>query len=188
MHFLIAHISCALWFLAGLVSCYRHHTEIIPGAGSNFVSIAQYISSHNGLDAPHVTPINASAYDWWYFDVVSEDLGYSVVVVFFNAPATAFPFSGAPGNDITEAYLFVSTPGNPFFVAEPIPATQAVVDYAGNGASGVWTGSGFSFTGEPDMSEYTVKIDSPQIAVKGEISFISVCRISYRSDPVIFLT
>jgi hypothetical protein len=88
-------ISCALWFLAGLVSSYRHHIETVPAAESNFASIAQYISSHNGLDAPHVTPINASAYDWWYFDVVSEYLGYSVVVVFFNAPMTAFPFSGA---------------------------------------------------------------------------------------------
>lgn len=123
-----------------------------------------------------MTPINESAYDWWYFDVVSEDQDYSVVVVLFNAPATAFPFSGAPGNDLTEAYLFVSIPGKPDFYAAPFPATQAVVDYAGNGASGVWTGSGFSFEGEPDMSEYTITIDSPQTYLKGEISFKSVRR------------
>lgn len=87
---------------------------------------------------------------------------------------TAFPFSGAPANDITEAYLFVSVPGNPYLYVGNI-STQAVVDYAGNGASGMWTDSGFSFEGEPDMSEYTVTIDSPENYLKGDISFKSVC-------------
>jgi len=174
MHRLIAGISCVLW-LAVLVSSYRYHIETIPAAQSNLASIAQYVSKHNGLDAPHVTPINESAYDWWYFDTYSNDLKYSVVVVFFNAPATGFALSGAPANDITEAYLFVSVPGQPFLIQQNISATEATVDYAGNGASGDWKGSGFSFTGEPDMSEYTISIDYPELAYKGTLSFKSVC-------------
>jgi hypothetical protein len=174
MHCLIARISCALW-LAVLVSSYRNHIEIIPAAQSNLASIAQYVSKHNGLDAPHVTPINESAYDWWYFDAYSNDLKYGVVVVFFNAPATGFALSGAAANDITEAYLFVSVPGQPFLIQQNISATEATVDYAGNGASGDWKGSGFSFTGEPDMSEYTITIDYPELAYKGTLSFTSVC-------------
>jgi hypothetical protein len=173
MHYLITPISWVLCF-AGLASSYRHHIETIPAAQSNFASVAQYISSHNGLDAPHVTPINESAYDWWYFDAYSEDTETSVIVVFFNAPATGFALSGAPPTDITEAYLFVSVPGQPFLVSQNISATQSTVDYAGNGASGDWKDSGFSFKGEPDMSEYTITIDYPELAYKGELSFKSV--------------
>jgi hypothetical protein len=128
----------------------------------------------------HVFTLHCNtAYGWWYFDAYSEDTETSVVVVFFNAPATGFAFSGAPPTDITEAYLFVSVPGQPFLVSQNISATQSTIDYAGNGASGNWTGSGFSFKGEPDMSEYTISIDYPELAYKGELSFKSVSSLRY---------
>jgi hypothetical protein len=177
MQSLISKLIFTIWLLATLSfadSYYGPAVDIIPAAESNLASKVDFVARETGLDAPHVTPINASTYDWWYFDVVSEDQGYSVVVTFFAAPESAFAFSGAPATDVTEAYLFVSTPENPMYIDEPIPATKALVVNAGNGASGVWEGSGFAFAGTPDMAEYEVTINSPQIAVKGKITMQSV--------------
>lgn len=177
MQSLIPNLTFTIWLLASL-SCadsyYGPTVDTIPATASNHISEVEFVAKENGLDAPHVTPINASTYDWWYFDVVSEDQGYNVVVTFFAAPGSAFAFSGAPATDITEAYLFVSTPENPMYIDESIPATKALVVSVGNGASGIWEGSGFAFAGTPDMSEYEVTINSPQIGVKGTIIMKSV--------------
>lgn len=180
MRLFLSKLASTVWLLSTLASARypraRSQTTTIPAAEAVGPSTVQFVAGPDGLDAPKVSPINATTYDWWYFDVVSSsNPGYSVVVVFFAAPASAFPNTGAPPNDITEAYLFVSTPDNPNFYSGPVPASGAHVTTNGNGASGTWDGTGFSFKGESDMSEYDISINSPQIAVTGSISIKSVC-------------
>jgi len=175
--FSTAKLLGALSLLTSFVS--SHHPQgsmidVIPGAESNDPSTATFTSSAIGLDSPHVTPVNASSFDWWYFDVVSYDALYSFSVTFFAAPATGFPPDGAPANDITVVYLFLSTAANETFLTVPAFATEATVVSLGNGASGNWQGSGFEFSGAPDLSTYLITIDSPSIGVKGEVFMESV--------------
>ena len=141
---------------------------------SNSSSTVHFVSEAEGLDSPKVIPVNASTYDWWYFDAVSEDQGHNVVITLLTAPTSAFFFGGGPPNDITVASIYVSTPENPMLVAAPVPATRVVVASVGNGASGVWEGAGVAFEGTPDMKSYEVAIDSPQTAIKGLITLKSV--------------
>jgi hypothetical protein len=179
MFSLFSILSVVIWLLPNFVSSHEKKDDtpvvtVFPAAESNFNSRALFVSGKDGLDSPKVNPINASTYDWWYFDVVSKDQGYSAVVVFFNAPATAFPLTGADASDITEAHLFVSTPENATFFSSAILASEARVTSVGNGARGDWIGSGFSFKGDQELEEYVVTIDSSQIATKGKISMKSV--------------
>jgi hypothetical protein len=62
----------------------------VPAAVQPGPSEGQFISYASGLDAPKVIPINASAYDWWYFDAVSDDAEESIVIVFYTASDTGF--------------------------------------------------------------------------------------------------
>ena len=100
-----------LSILAAVSASATHATRdkyFIPGAVQNGTSHAQFVSSAS-LNAPKVHPINASAFDWWCFDVVSTnstDLS-SVVVIFFMNPQSAFPFL-PPSDSITTAYIYVS--------------------------------------------------------------------------------
>ena len=112
MQLSVAKLAGTLCLLASLVS--SHYDSItLPAAQPSLNSKVQFISEEKGLDAPKVIPVNGSAYDWWYFDAVSEDQSHSVVVVFFAAPAAGFPLNRAPATDILSVYLFVSTPANP---------------------------------------------------------------------------
>lgn len=146
----------------------------IPPTVVNKTSIAQFTSSSHGLDAPHVTPINASAWDWWYFDVISPDHLQSVVVVFYTAPETGFLFDEAPVTNINLASINVGIKGHETFFGSGMFANAAKVVSVSNGAAGRWEGSGFEFVGSPDLKEYEIKIDSPEIGVKGTITFHSV--------------
>lgn len=151
--------------------------NVIPANASSKPSTAQYTSSTYGLDAPHVSPINSSAWDWWYFDVVSADAKTSVIVVFYTAPGTGFVFNQAPPTNLVLATISVGVPGDPQFFQMGAYGTQAKVASTLQGASGSWDGTGFEFIGSPDLSEYTIFINSKDIGVKGQITFKSVCML-----------
>ncbi|KAJ7444999.1 hypothetical protein B0H11DRAFT_1620022, partial [Mycena galericulata] len=76
---------------------------------------AQLTSSAVGLDAPKVSPINASSFDWWYFDVVSNepasDLA-SVVIIFLTSAQSAFlTLSGVSAPDsVLSVIIWVTFP------------------------------------------------------------------------------
>ncbi|KAJ5683666.1 uncharacterized protein N7477_000011 [Penicillium maclennaniae] len=123
------------------------------------------------LDGPQVSSINASVFDWWYFDAVSEsDPGDSIVVTFFTSSATAFPFLDPSGSSVLIAYLWASFANGTVF-SEYIPATVATVaggDSAKPPSSGNWGSTGFSWTAlNEDLSEYEVVIASEEIQVEG---------------------
>lgn len=160
-------------------------TYEIPSAVSNASSNAQFTSCAAGFDAPKVQPVNASAFDWWYFDVVATNQGSlaSVVIVFFTAPATAFPFN-PPSDNVLSLYLSISFPNGTVFSTPHVFADNATVTTVGNGSSGDWAGSGLSWTYSPD-SGYTILIDSLEMGVLGSISLNPV-RTSTRIANIYF--
>ena len=162
----------AVWLLAGLASARPPwlSTQIYSPNTVNGSSAVLFTSSANGLDAPKVNPVNATSYDWWYFDAVSADQQYNIVFTFFAAPATGFSSSGAPDDAILEAAIFLSYPGQEVSSFTILSATEAKVVSVGNGASGSWDGTGMGFAGTPDLSDYVVYVDSPSIGVKGSMS------------------
>ncbi|KAK7008218.1 hypothetical protein R3P38DRAFT_3024000 [Favolaschia claudopus] len=112
-----------LFGLQVLASASQHRQVFeIPSGIQNKTSIAQFTSTSTPLDAPKVHPINASAFDWWYFDVVSSDPSSlaSVIVTFFTSSQAAFP-----------AGAF---------------ASSATVTIEGDNSSGAWHGTGFKWT------------------------------------------
>ncbi len=146
----------------------------IPAPAAVGPSTARFTSSEFGLDSTKFDKINSTSFEWWYFDVVSEDQKSSAVIIFFASPEDGFPLSTAPDSDITDVFMFLSTPQNESLIALPVFASRADILSVGNGASGVWEGAGFSFIGTPDMSFYSIAIDSPEIGIKGLITFESV--------------
>lgn len=92
-----------------------------------------------------------------------------------------FPFR-LPGAAIS-VDIFVSFADGSllFYPINSLPGSlgSATVVSEGQGASGVWSNSGFSFDGEDDLSRYTVTIDNPVLGVKGTLVLDSVrCRVS----------
>lgn len=146
---------------------------IIPPAVANASSHSTLTSGFYGFDAPKISPINSTSWDWWYFDVVSEDAQSSAVVVFYTAPETGFIFAQAPEDSILEASLQLKIPGYEETLSIANFAQKATVVSAKNGASGDWAGAGFSFVGSPDMKEYVVSIDDQKLGIKGLITFTS---------------
>lgn len=150
--------------------------ETIPPAVVNGSSHSTLTSGAYGFDGPKITPVNSTSWDWWYFDVVSEDAQSSAVVVFYTAPETGFVFAAAPTQNILEASLSLKLPGNEDLIYITNFAEKANVVTVKNGASGEWTGTGFSFEGSPDMREYTINIDDKTNGVKGTVAFHSVTK------------
>jgi hypothetical protein len=152
-------------------------TLTVPNKIASGASIAQYISGSSGLDGPKVSPeINATSFDWWYFDAVAEDASMGIVVVFYLSSDLGFPFVpplSAFSVDIFAAFedgSLVFLPQNSL----PLQAGSATITTDGDGASGVWKGTGFEFSGTPDLSSYTVIIDSPLLGISGTLELKSV--------------
>ncbi|KAK7055843.1 hypothetical protein R3P38DRAFT_1369637 [Favolaschia claudopus] len=158
--------------LQALASASQHRQVFeIPSAIQNETSIAQFTSTSTPLDAPKAHPINGSAFDWWYFDVVSSDPGSlaSVVVTFFASSQPAFPLLHA-SNNVLPVRLWVSFPNGTLAQAEAF-ASSATVSTEGDNSSGDWHGTGFKWT--KVSSTYTIEVDAPSVGIKGSIVFKS---------------
>jgi hypothetical protein len=151
-------------------------TTVIPNAIQTGMSVAQFVSSTSGLDGPKVQPNNATSFDWWYFDAVSEDNLSSVVIVFYLSTDLGFPFL-LPGSAIS-VDIFVSFDDGTylFFPLNDLPSTagEATVVTVGDGSSGIWASTGFQWTGTSNMSQYVVTIDSPALGISGSLTLNSV--------------
>jgi hypothetical protein len=104
---------------------------------------------------------------WWYFDVVSENLQGSIDIFFYLTPAFT-NFTSAVSVSLSAHFAN----GTAFNVE--MSADSAVVITEDNGSSGHFLGTGFEWTGAPDMSSYLEKIDSPTLRVHGNIHFAAV--------------
>ena len=152
-------------------------TLVVPNEIQTGASVAQFVSGTSGLDGPKVQPNNATSFDWWYFDAVSEDSLSSVVIVFYLSTDLGFPFL-LPLSAIS-VDIFVSFDDGTllFFPLNDLPSTdgEAIVVTDGDGSSGYWKSTGFQWTGTSNMSQYVVTIDSPVLGITGSLTLNSVC-------------
>jgi hypothetical protein len=128
-----------------------------------------------------MSSIDIAAFDWWYFDAVSPDLTTSIVVVFYTALASAFPFLDI-GTDVTVVGIQTTWPngttGNYKF-----KATEAIITTNLQGSSGEFVGTGASWTGTPDLSSYLVSVNSSSTGIYGDFLLQSVAPAHYPCGP-----
>ncbi|KZO94777.1 hypothetical protein CALVIDRAFT_483902 [Calocera viscosa TUFC12733] len=138
-------------------------------------STVQFTLESNGFDAPKVNFYNSTSAQWWYFDVVSNDLSQSAVISFLdNAPgATGSPSGVLPFNFI-EVNLQLSSGQQ---ISLQVSGQWVILTSEGDGLSGVFNGSGYSWTGASDLSSYTVTLDDTANELSGTIQLNS--QISY---------
>lgn len=88
---LIDILSSQLIRLAAAQSCnVVNQTVSITSAFSTDPSIIRFTSCSWAFDTPHVSLINETVFDWWYFDAVFPSGTESLVVVFFTASKLGF--------------------------------------------------------------------------------------------------
>ncbi|KAJ6513052.1 hypothetical protein C8R45DRAFT_333173 [Mycena sanguinolenta] len=144
----------------------------LPPVASNGTSQVDLVATATGLNAPKVHPINASAYDLWYFDVVATVSNASVVIVFFDTPPGTFPFPPGSYNSSLLVTLAITFPnGTLASTATKVAlADNATVVAEGEGSSGDWQGTGMEWTYNAASGAYDVLLDSAQLnGVKGSI-------------------
>lgn len=110
-------------------------------------------AANSPFDGPKISAVNSTAFDWWYFDAVSREGNQQITVIFFRA---ALEVNGkVPSTDYVEVTVTFpnGTSHDSFFFG-----TSSSVTTDGEGATGIWNGTGCSFSGTPDLSQYTVTI------------------------------
>ncbi|KAF7368356.1 hypothetical protein MVEN_00157200 [Mycena venus] len=130
-------------------------------------------------DAPKICPINAFAIDWWYFGVVSTDpkSRASVVLVFSAVGVPDMPL---------RVQATVSFPNDTLTSTETVvPADRATVTAEGNGSSGDWHGSGFTWQYSARSGSYDIFIDSPDLDMEGQIHFQQRAPAHYPCGPAV---
>lgn len=135
------------------------------------------ISSSGGLDGPHISFVNTTSWDWWYFDAVSPDLKTGVSIVFYTALSTGFPFLW-PQQPVTTVTLACTFPNGTSFSAV-LEASEAIIDTVDNGSTGLFLGAGAGWAGAPDMSTYLVVINSPRNGLTGTFILKSLAPAHY---------
>ncbi|OGM42805.1 hypothetical protein ABOM_008984 [Aspergillus bombycis] len=142
----------------------------------------RFTSCDNAFDSPKVQAVNASTYDWWYFDAIGTDGVSSLAVVFFLE-------ANKSGFTVTENFTnldFVQISGtfpNGTGFSEFLFADSAIVSTMGDGSSGLWNGTGVSWAGTPELSDYFLTIDASHLGFKGTFSMHSVAPPHYPCSP-----
>ncbi|KIY02374.1 uncharacterized protein Z520_02512 [Fonsecaea multimorphosa CBS 102226] len=149
----------------------------------SLTSTVQFTSCEGAADGPRVFPIDLTSYDWWYFDTVSDDGTQALTIIFFTSSFLGFPNTPAL-EDILNVAIAATFP-NGTQVSSTALATSVTVNTVGNGASGNWTGSGCSFTGTPDLSQYAITIDNATLGISGTVDFISRGPGHYPCSPLV---
>ncbi|KAJ7748645.1 hypothetical protein B0H16DRAFT_1663509 [Mycena metata] len=144
----------------------------IPSTLQNRTSYTVFESLASGLDGPKVQPINATTFDWWYFDVVSTNPPDLSTAVCIPTPDSV--------TDITVAVLWISFPNGTLW-STASHADGATVKVNGDYTDGTWDNSGFSWTSKE--SGYLIEIDAPDAGVTGTISFRTVAPPHYPCGP-----
>ncbi|PVH97389.1 hypothetical protein DM02DRAFT_730602, partial [Periconia macrospinosa] len=170
---LLSRLSSLLLALipGGFAQCFDTSLSFSPllYAGPSEV---QFTSCASGADGPRVFPINATTFDWWYFDAVSEDETKALTIIFFTSSFIGFSFDLLSAINPLNVWIFANF-GNGPPLSFPVAANQVTVNTNGDGASGKWTGSGMKFDGALDLSTYVVDLDNPLLGLKGKLSLKS---------------
>jgi hypothetical protein len=153
------------------------NVKTIPDQPANGSTTINTISSSNGLDGPQISAVNATTWDWWYFDAVSPDLKTGVTIVFYTALSGGFPFL-PPTLPVTLVSFVCTFPNGTSFSAT-IEASEATIVTVDNGSSGTFVGTGAGWVGREDLSEYTVAINSPENGLVGTFTLNSLAPAHY---------
>ncbi|KAL4957610.1 hypothetical protein BDW69DRAFT_200454 [Aspergillus filifer] len=165
-------------------------TIIVPDHAVNAPSKAQFISNDTAFDGPKVVPVNASTWDWWYFDAVqispnSADQA-SVVATFYNALPSGFDplaiYAARGFTSLSLGEVVVTWPNGTRHVFM-FNSTEARITTVGDGAVGVWEApeGDASFKGSEDMRVYEVTLESE--IVSGRIVLQSIAPPHYPCGP-----
>jgi hypothetical protein len=163
----------SLWLSCILAS--QAQVYDISAAVGDQSSIATFTSGATDLDAPKVTPINSSAFDWWYFDVVPTDLTSlaSIAVVFYTATTAAFKYV-PPADTVAVVQITGSFENGTAFNVFVEGEGGATVTSDGNASSGSWNGTGLGWAHASGPTTYTVELNATQVGVEGTIEFNAV--------------
>jgi hypothetical protein len=157
-------------------------TLIIPSTVETGPSDAQFIADAQELDKPHVALVNSTSWEWWYYDVISPDRYSSFAMAFFAAPRSGF-FLLPDFESIDLVSVWGSFPNGSAFTSS-VPASKAIVKTSEDGSSGLWEGTGVSWAGSGDGSQYVVTFDSPGLGVTGSLILNSVRNNFYKISRV----
>ena len=152
--------------------------DIIPSTVSDGPSNIQYNWTGTNLDGPKVKPFNASSFEWWYFDAISSDLDYSLVLVFHAAGPNAAGQTNATIGSAVSAEVDVTLADGSAISVEVAGDSLTIVT-EGDGSTGVLNGTGWSWIGQPDLSRYDIAINDTTNAVIGTVSLNSVRFMSF---------
>ncbi|ROV98136.1 hypothetical protein VPNG_08589 [Cytospora leucostoma] len=125
------------------------------------------------LDGVYITEPNATSYEWWYFDAVSEAHSSSVVLVV----SVSYSGTGVPQ---LVAELSISYP-NGTWAEITIPQDRLYLSTAGEGSSGI--ANDFSWRSTPDLSEYTIQLHLEARGVTGQINMSSIAPPHVKCGP-----
>lgn len=170
--------ALALLLLSTILAVTTAQTtvNVIPGNVTDSTSAVQFSSPGFGFDGVKVLPLNSSTFEWWYFDAISPDLDYSLVLVFYAAASTGLDPEVPPTtSSATYASFTLTLPDGTSVDGSAFGEDLRVVT-VGNGSSGTLGSTGWSWSGLPDMSEYAVTVASPKSGLEGSISLQSVSR------------
>ncbi|KAL4994180.1 hypothetical protein BDV10DRAFT_9906 [Aspergillus recurvatus] len=155
---------------------------VVPAhPNENAITFTQYISGRDGFDAPKIYPVNATTYDWWYFDAVQQpaagDDGRQaqahIAVTFYTLGSDSFEVlagqfpHGLPSGNMVQITL--AWPNGTIDFPIDLAAGGAIFTVEGDGSSGDFTGTGCSWVGAPDLSTYVVHIDVPEHDIRGSL-------------------
>ncbi|KAL2869747.1 uncharacterized protein BJX67DRAFT_391755 [Aspergillus lucknowensis] len=180
----------ALTFLIPTILAAKTTTVVVSSTPVPELSDVIWTSENTGFDAPKVSPINATTWDWWYFDATQSptenDEQASVVVTFYTATASGFDLlAGYAAEGFTSLTLVEArvTWANGSSEAYIFNATEAVITAVDNGASGDFDEGAdkASFTGAPDLSAYRVGLQS--LLISGSVTIHSVAPAHYPCGP-----
>jgi hypothetical protein len=149
----------------------------IPNTPIEQLATSQFISGSSALDGPKIEKNNVTTFDWWYFDAVSQTDNQSLVVVFFVATNQSFIGLNSATSILSAIVCGGFDDGTNLVIqVQDLPGApgSATIVTDGNGASGDWLSTGFSFTGTSDLSAYEVVIENDTIDVHGTFSLDSV--------------
>lgn len=175
-------VNRSIAFLLGITSQNSFTSDhssassvIIPPTISNSPAHAEFIASSNNIDASKMLNTNITSFgQWWVFNAISsKDPSYSIDAVFAASPFVDLYYgSTIPSEKILQVQVFVHTEEKSYTAISNF-ADFAELNAHGKGTSGVWKGTGCSFSVSEDLSTATVNFAHP-FEITGSVVLKSV--------------
>ncbi|WVQ94287.1 hypothetical protein IAU59_001366 [Kwoniella sp. CBS 9459] len=168
MRFLNVLLATKVLSLTTLVASKQATNYVLPNLiNGSIPSASDHTVGFEAYDRPYNYPHNLTSYEWWYFDAVASD-GLSSIVI---QPIVLGP---PLGNGTQLRIQLVFPNGSSIYrkidykVGKPM-----YVSTKGDGSSGVIGGGDASWVGQPDLSEYALKLDLLDEEISGTVTLLS---------------